>query len=151
MLDKTVIPSSSSPLFFHLSFCEAPSYSSYLLHSPLFCHFASCFLSCEEYWRYVCNPGMGVLRLERAGAAQALPSQPQSWSCCTFGGSPQVSIQSGDHYIVVFYPSILPSLHPLCLGVCYPGHSFSPLPVQPALFPGFLFLLMSAGNTIPFP
>lgn len=29
----------------------------------------------------VCSPGMGVLHLERAGAAQ-----PQSWSCCTFAG-----------------------------------------------------------------
>lgn len=97
----------------------------------------------------VCSPGIGLLHLERAGAAQPLPSKPQSWSCCTFGGSPQVTVWSGDHYIVLFYPFILPSVHPLCSGICYPGHSFSPLLVQPALFPVFLFSFITAGNTTP--
>lgn len=75
----------------------------------------------------VCSPGTGVPHLETAGAAQPLPSEPQSWSCCTFGGSPQVSIWSGDHYIILslFYPSILPSVHPFCSGLGYPGHFLS--------------------------
>lgn len=52
----------------------------------------------------LCSPGIGVLRLERAGAARPLPSQPQGWSCCTSGGSPQVSIGSGTTVLWSFTP-----------------------------------------------
>lgn len=83
----------SLPLFFHLSFCEALSYSHILLFAPLSSAtlpFASRFLSCEKHWRWCLQPRDADIpssaESSNRGWPAPAPHQPQSrdWPCYTF-------------------------------------------------------------------